>query len=96
MEAKEMFKIAYGGNKNAMSDKILSYGKINQTLAYELSIGSNFLSQGYTYAVSLVEQIGNELKGNNDLFKTFDNRREAEAYIKQLKREVKEKEKAIT
>lgn len=85
LTAKQMFKLCYGGNKNLMSDKILSYGKINKYLAYEISKGSGF-NNNSVYAVSFVRlNAERELKGDSNLFKTFESLKEAESYIKQLK-----------
>jgi len=87
--AKNLFNLVYGSNKNFMADSILKYGLINPILAYEISKGLNMDNKTYTYAVSFVEQKNNIVKGNNDLFKTFNSLVEAEDYIKNLKAEYK-------
>jgi len=93
-KAKEFFKLAYGGSKNAMSDKILKYGLINSGLAYEISSGLG-LEQNITYAVSFVKAEANEIKGENTLFRTFNSLIDAKQYIKELKTTEKEKNKVL-
>ena len=99
MNAKEIFKIAYGGNKNAMSDKILKYGKIGLNSAYEISSGSslgNLEGGGLTYAVSVVilKDDGTQDR-TQDYFKTFPNYENALTYAKSLRNIVKDNLKEI-
>ena len=102
MNAKEMFRVAYGGNKNLMSDYIHGYRKVGLNRAVEISSGRALIGEGRTYGVSVVDAIPEGVKGNSDLFQTFKTKAEADEYIQELKQQYreehkkqKEKEKAI-
>jgi len=92
MKAKEIFKICFGGSKNALSDKILKYGKIGLNSAWEISKGASLEDQNKnTFAVSVVIL---DTKGERDIlshnyFNIFDNYESALSYAEGLKDFVK-------
>ena len=86
--AREIIKKEYGSAKNFMTPNIISYGKINKNIAYELAHGKGFNSDSDSdiYGVSVAE-IDN--KGNTKrryiLSSSFDTLSQAKGHIAFLK-----------
>ena len=85
--AREIIKKAYGSSKNFVTPHVISYGKINKTMAYEFSWGSHmFGGSGNMYGVSVAKLIkgGKAIKSIDDS-KSFHRKSEAKNYIAYLK-----------
>ena len=80
MTAQEIIKTAYNGHANAVTPDVMSYTKLGENSAAELSRGEILWER--VYGVSVV------INGKPDTDKSisFDSLRHAEAYIETLKK----------
>lgn len=88
LTAREIFRKVYpNGGKNFMTPNILSVGKINKMVAYELSSGRGiFTDTIYGVTVVGVNPKNNKPMKFHNLSKAFDTRKKAELYINRLKK----------
>jgi len=88
--AKQIIKKAYGNSNNFMSPKILSYGKLGKSTAFELSHGNGIEPGTEIYGVSVA---GVTAKGKGvkiyKLSTCFPTNTEAKEYVKSLKQKFK-------
>lgn len=81
MNAKEIIQKHYGKSNNFMTPDVIKYGKIGQSLAYELSSGKGFTGNTI-YGLSFAH----ETEGRkNDLSTCLHSIKEVENYIESLK-----------
>lgn len=78
-EIKDTFDRVYNGEKNFMTPNVLRYGKRGKYI-YELSDGKAFMREGRIYGVTVLTADGEK----TELGHNFDNKHEAEDYIKSL------------
>lgn len=70
LTARQIIKKEYGNrSKNFMTPKIISYGKINKNMAYEISKGSDF-EHNVIYGLSIATYIPEENKTVRELDKS--------------------------
>jgi hypothetical protein len=84
----------FKGNKNPFTPNILKVGKLNSSVAFELSHGKSFMRDGEDlFGVSVVSVNKKKWKTRNlsDLASAFESKNEAEAHINKLKRILKQK-----
>ncbi len=83
--ARQIIEMEYGTSKNVMTPNVISYGKIDNTTAYELSEGRGMEGQK-VYGVSIVkyDDNTNNTQRDYDRSKMFYNKQEAQQYIKNL------------
>jgi len=91
--AREIIKKEYGSSRNFMTPNVIRIGKINRSVAFELSSGES-LDHSTIYGVSLAEikTDGGTIR-RTDISQMFDTQKEAEDYINQLKMEKSNKKK---
>lgn len=88
VNAAAVFNDLYKGVKNCMTPNIIKYGKINDTLAYELSSGKFMNKTMYGITVISV-MIDGFHQPNHDLSKAFQSLRDATEYVKELQEQLK-------
>jgi len=92
--ASEILRMQFKGNKNPFTPNKLRVGKLNPSVAYELSQGRSFMrDDGDLYGVSVVSVNKTKWKTQNlhNLAKAFGTKNEAEAHINKLKRMLRQK-----
>jgi hypothetical protein len=102
MTPREAIKKEYGEtSKNIITPRVLGYGRISETLVYELSTGNGIPSSRYSglgpqiWGVSVVE-IGSDESGavttkrRHDLSECLHSRDAVCAHIKKIKRDERE------
>jgi hypothetical protein len=94
-KSREVFRRRYKGQKNFITPNVIEYGKIGNKYSYELSWGEGiFNREDKIYGVSVLTNEGkkvDELKQtNNNLSRSFNNRKKAEKYIDKLNDDVKD------
>jgi len=86
MKAKEIINLAYKGRRNIMTPKVLGYGKISETLAYEISQGTG-LNHEVIYGVTFVRlNKDGSVVPEYDLSKMCWSKKEVKKYIQDVRR----------
>ena len=87
--AGEIIEHEYGDSKNFMTPRVLKYGKISRTIAYEIAQGEGFEHETI-YGISVAEWTGvKDHRGKytirrTDLSKLCYNQGEIDKYIREL------------
>lgn len=86
--AREILYNEYEGSKDFMTPHVIKVGKIDRTLAFELSWGEGLYSDRKMYGVSVVEVTSTdplETRRNFELSMSFSSRTDADNHVKHLK-----------
>lgn len=85
-KAREIIQKEYGSSKNFMTPHVISYGKINKNVAYELSSGEGLERGSKMYGVSVASINKSGKTRRLEKSKSFHDKNEAESYIRNLKK----------
>lgn len=96
MTPKDTIRKEYGTSKNFMTPRVLSYGRISDSLVYELSTGQGIPADSFSsvgpqiWGLAVVE-IGSDgsLKRRRDLGDCFRSREAVRLHIAKLRRDAR-------
>lgn len=83
--AREIIRMAYGSSRNFMTPHVISYGKINRKMAFELSKGTG-INHETIYGVSIAKVVkGGKAERQTSLSGCFHSLSDARRHIRFLK-----------